>query len=280
MDIPSISAEEAAKFSLGFAEEQFITPDKIYLDAGLLRDFRLGAAISTFLNDPPNQAQEKFAHILERLPIYKNRAFYDVPYYFPKLSVTNEQIDTLLTTSDDQTQNMIYRLAPATPFSEVLHSHTSINTNHSSAKGHDAHIVYTINTYPLRLNNLNKRATAEFFALHLGVSTRFICTPTIELPKQEFADIDEFYLTDVQEFLKNPEIFDAVDTLTFSEKRIFAAKNFGTTTAFAMNVRRAEALIQLSLTSGSKDFKFIPGEWITPKPPEPEQQPAKQPTLS
>lgn len=235
--ISDYTKTEALSINNSSMINDFDTPDFIYIDLGLVRDFQFGT-IFTFLHDHPETADKKFKYLMSRWQLRQKGHFDFLDNYFPTLGITTHQINERL--ADPKYSDAIFRASPITFYPNVIKANQTVNINHSQVsekfkkikisqhqyvKNYDR-VMFCINTWPLVLSKENQDLTAAFFRDNYLVDVTIISVNPEKLPLEIFKVADHLHLRYPYLFNKNPEILKELGTKTYINKKIFAAPMF------------------------------------------------------
>ena len=222
-------------------QNQFFTPDRIYMELSLFKDIPLGAI---FFDNRHDEA--KFTHIqkavMTKIQLYQKRIENTIDPYFTDIGYTDETIGGLL--ANEANHDLIFLMAPATRFFELLMRHILLNQNHSgpaekyTKKKIDAHhyvleptdITYVINTYPLKLSpKIVARIIPELGEFY-RVNIELMCKDTQTFTKDDWdqwiTHIDCFYFDDFPRFVKSPDMHKLQGDMAHLGRYVFARKRF------------------------------------------------------
>lgn len=242
-----------------------IAPDKIYMDLGLLRDFRLGALLVLAFEKSEEEARRVYGHIIDKRSDYAKRAFLDMEHCYPEAGITNDEIDSVLKNPDYS--DKILTASPVTSFLSVFASQMVVNVNHSAVMRKYDPVRVTINTYPLVLSKEWARLVGVFMAQNFGIETVVLSFDPTHASLKMMGAFDEYYLLNLREFSYNKEIHNALSNMEFQEKRIYAAQFLGPRVDPHLSeelVAREFVKIETTFDVVVDSFKFIPPEKCSP----------------
>lgn len=257
---------------------QLFTPDNLYIELGLIKDFSLGAI--NFDVIVLQQDQEKYnalqPKILEIMEAYQTREYDTVEPYFESLGYNNEKIDAILNNTEYHDQ--LFTVSPVSNFFRYLSRHMLRNQNNSRpAKKYTRKdigpkqfvieampVTATINTYPLTISPGILQAVAVELGEALGVNIRFINKNPATFDKSDWdswmESIDCFYIDNLTRFSDSDFVISMQHELQFVGSYWFVRKRFG---------REREALmVGHSIEEDIKQnmailMQFCDFEWIT-----------------
>ena len=225
-------------------QNQFFTPDNVYLELGLFKDFSIGAVYMEHI--VIKQDEEKFNEIQTKLlPLmrdYQKRVYDTVEPFFEHIGYLDRDVDAIL--SKKEFHDYIFMLSPVTKFLQTIVRHTVRNQNHSrpankyeKKKIDDAHYVmeavdltYRINTYPLTLSEGMMLSLAKELGEALGVNIAFMNKNPTTFDEKDWDEwmeaIDCFYLDDLGRFNRSPFILKKQGEMQFAGCYFFARKRF------------------------------------------------------
>lgn len=264
-----IDEEELKRLNQEMIMSDLITPDKLYLDLILFKDYTVGALLS-FLHEmkKTHSNDERFAiykSLVDGLPEYQTRKFDDVAHYFPKFGVTTEQVKARI--RDPEWTRFILHNAPVTPYIATLKSQIAVNVNHSAVKGKRDPIDLTINTYPLKLNTTDRHIVGLYFAQQLNVRVTVVYRDVTKLTLKDVIGYDELYTYFFADTFNHDCIRNAYTELKFIRKRLFVPKIFGEIYNKEMNTEKEEMLVASRLDILTL-FTFFPTRLCSAVSPE------------
>lgn len=164
-----------------------MTPDFIYLDLALCKDFTLGYVYWQLMtNTDPKYQQERYDDILKEIPNWQGRTFDNFEDYYPAYGLSNQDIAAAL--HNPVLADRIFLHSPNTNFFNTIRMDLSINTNHSAVSekftkkvvGNGQYIregtsiTMYINTFPLKLSPRMNATVGTFFARTFGVDVTLL----------------------------------------------------------------------------------------------------------
>jgi hypothetical protein len=255
-------------------QNQFFTPDKIYIELGLLKDIPLG--IMYFDNvgirddsDSFNTLQER---VKETIREYQSRTYDTIDRYFSDLGYTDKYIEDMLRKT--QYHDMYFLASPTTHFINTLIRHFIRNQNNSRPankyikklvgegkfKVDPIDIECIINTYPLNLSQKVITDVSEILGESLGTNIRFICKDPSTFDKNDWDEwldkVDCFYVDDLGRFTCSPISLEKQEALEFTGKWLFARKRFDKTQERLFNKDEFDHQIQLITAELDIFFEF------------------------
>ena len=133
-DDPSIHIDKAEldRLNQEMIVSDLITPDRLYVDLALIKDFNIGALLS-FRDERKDTWKTLYQSIITALPEYQIRKFDDLAHYFPEFGLSNQTLRARI--YDPEWAGHILHNAPITPFINTLRSQILVNVNHSAVIG-------------------------------------------------------------------------------------------------------------------------------------------------
>ena len=269
MEQPSINIDEETikKINNEMLTSALITPDFLYIDLRLLKDYNIGCLLS-FLKErqksiSAEEYQSLYNQILSSLDEYNQRKFDDINYYFPFMNVDNETFKKRL--HDERCASFIFHHSPLTKFMNVLKSQIFVNVNHSAVKGKHDPIEITFNTYPLKLNTQDKSSIGTYISRLLGVNVHVLYLDINNLESVDFTKIDEFYLYYFKEFIETETVRNDFTNLKYLNKKLFVAKLLGNTHTDQKAILQDEHIIRTRMDICS-NFQFLPAHIFSTVP--------------
>lgn len=223
---------------------QFFTPDKVYIELGLFKDFSIGAVYAdqlVFKNDPVKfgEIQTTLASFVKE---YQTRRYDTVNDFFPQIGYNDDLIDGLL--ANPEIHNEIFLVSPNTSFMQTLIRHTLRNQNNSRPADKYTRqkldnersviqaipVSYRINTYPLTLNSKLLQPLAEELGEAFGVDVIFMCKDPALFDETDWndwlKDIECFYLDSLGRFTQSPFTLSKQGEMEFVGCYFFIRKRF------------------------------------------------------
>ncbi len=219
-------------------EDTLITPDHIYIDLELAKDYRLGCVFSFLDERPPQDASHAYHVIKQNLYDYQLRKYHETHPYFFDLGITDAMIEERL--KDPAYADQIFTRSPSTHFIESLKTQLSINVNHSQVKEKWTRVelskgryrreyddvTFYINTYPLQLSEAVRNLVGRFFTDNYNVNTVILCQDITRVSVSTVKAFDEMYVIHLGRVLDNKLINKALSDMQLKPKRIFAPMMF------------------------------------------------------
>jgi len=241
-----IDLEELKRFNEEMVTSNLITPDQLYADLALFKDYNIGA-LASFQHEnrdiqTATRRHEIYQSMLDALPDYQNRQFDDIAHYFPRFGVSNDEIQTRL--HDPYWSSYIFHHAPLTPYINTMRGQIAVNVNHSAVIGKRDPIELTINTYPIRLSEINRHFVGLYFANLLRTTVRVIYLDMTKVRLHDISSYDEIYTYYFVDLFKAKDIRDAYSALKFIRKRLYAPKLFGPTVNPMIDTKKEELIVK------------------------------------
>jgi len=241
-----IDEEELKRFNAEMLISDLITPDQIYVDLALVKDFNIGA-LMTFRDErkdtsTPEEHLALYRSIIDKLPEYQIRKFNDIAHYFPAFKLSNAEIRTRI--ADPLWSSKILHSSPVTQFIVTLQAQIAVNINHSAVISKRDPIQLIINTYPLQLNRMDRNIVGLYFSQLLKV---VVTVDYIDFTKMTFDSVvkyDEIYTYYLNLLFDHEDIREGYTTLKFLRKRLFAPTIFGNEIDPRVHVEKQEHLIR------------------------------------
>ena len=242
----TVDENEIKRLNYEMIMSDLITPDKLYLDLRLFKDYTIGALLS-FLYEIRNTRSKSdietlYRIIINGLPAYQDRKFDDVSHLFPGLGYTNEDIQKRL--KDPKWSRYVLHNSPVTPFISTLRSQIEVNVNHSAVSGKKDQIDLVINTYPMTLSDMDRHIVGLYFAQNLKVRVTVIHLDMTKLKLDDVINYDEIYTYYLPELFSHKDIRDAYTTLRFIRKRLYVPRLFGNKYDSKMDTNREAMIIK------------------------------------
>lgn len=207
-----------------FADEaihgQTITPDRLYVDLRLLKDFGIGTVMALAARDGEEKAREVYRIVNKNLVQYGIRYFDDPSYYFADAGYSFEDIDAAM--KDPAMADLIYRMSPVTNVPSILVAHMVVNANHSAMLRKTGSVRVILNTWPLVLSNNTLPLLGTYITELLDVDVEIICSDPQKIPRNKWLSFDEYYFYYLSEFTHNADVQKAFEDLLFLSKRGYA----------------------------------------------------------
>lgn len=221
-------------------EKQFVTPDCIYIELSLFKDYELGAALYRLvLMDDQTKAAELYRRVQENILPYQLRAFNDIKHYFPFLVDSNQDVLDII--NDPACQDAVALSAPMTTFSNTVDAQLVININHSEVSekytkikvSKDRYLKdfksvrFVINTFPLVLNPRCRSVIGRSIRNRYSVDVEMISKNPKDFSLKELKRFDEFYTNHLYEFSLNDTFLKGMSDGEFKRVTMFATPTFG-----------------------------------------------------
>ena len=266
---PDMTAEEIEKIKTQYTENLLITPDTLYVDMWLLRDYVIGAAMTYILEDKDiTRSKARFAYIREQSVSWAKRYHHDIEHYLPDLKITNQQIRDRL--YDPRYTDFIYNASPILPSLDLIDRHIDMNANHSAVAGKIDSIVMTVNTYPLPLTPHIIKSVRDYLPQRLGVNVRVVSIDPQSMSLQQFGEFQEIYTICLDRWMENVPLSKAFSDLKYLQKRLFSPEIFGLTRPNIIDdhvIERESATIAANLGFFC-EFKYMPAVCLSITPVE------------
>lgn len=271
---------ELASANAELIEASLYTPDHILVDLGLLKDLRMGAAIVA-LHDQ-GKSDEEIAklsrYMIDNILPYVTRHFNDIPRFFPKLGVTNKELDALY--ADPFRHDEIFLFSPVMQFVNTFNSNLQVNANHSHVgerytkkpvragfyrKEFKPINVY-VNTYPLKLSPRAKALTGRFLADAFGVTATVFYADYGTMAASDFVKFQEIDTINLSNILRSEEIRSAFENEKCQHLKIYAPAIYGDISipGYDDAVANAEAVHIVARLNFLADFKWIEPQHLGP----------------
>jgi hypothetical protein len=168
-------------------ENQFFTPDHVYLDMALFKEYPLGVIFADKVHH--NKGEAEFCHvqnhIKSQLTEYQKRLYDTIDPFLSSLGYTDDHLEDLIKVIP---HDLIFMMSPATNFLKTVIRHTIRNKNNSAPankfvkKSLDQQqytlesmpVTYYINTFPLTLSLSLQQRLAPELGEALGVNVQFL----------------------------------------------------------------------------------------------------------
>lgn len=227
-------------------QNQFFTPDKVYIDLALFKDFNIGVIYADqYLKQVTVESFDKIKNaILPLIKEYQKRTYDTVDAFFTELGYSDDIIEALLLDGKEHRHDATFLMAPATHFLNTLIRHTIRNQNNSrpAAKyvknmiDKDQYtmdaipVTYYINTYPLTLSPRILTKLGEELGESLGVNIHFLNKDPMLFDQTDWdkwmEHIECFYLNSLGRFTRSPFVIKKQGDLEFMGCYFFARKRF------------------------------------------------------
>lgn len=194
------------------------TPDVIYVDMVLIKDFFLGALLKMI------NSKEQYLTIRDNIHKYENRFVDNVEYVFPELGITQQEyLANRIGLSDFD----IFQGSPVTNFLNMLNQIVMSINNKTAASQKKTMIKLYINTFPLQLPFAVATAIANDFQSTYAMDVRIMQRPLHKCELSFVSELDLIFTDDIKSLIEEPVYRDAFKDQKFLEKQIFATKKLG-----------------------------------------------------
>lgn len=219
-------------------ESEFDTPDLIYIDLELIRDYQFGCLFTFIQEHPPEKATKLYEYLLAKWPERQKSHFDTIIPFFPELKITQKEFGERL--NDPEWSDRIFIASPMTVYPHVLKAQLTINVNHSQVsekftkikisqhqyiRNYDR-VVYALNTWPLTLSKELCDQTAAFFRDNFLVDVIVINQAPDKFSKELFSLIDHFHIRHIKDFIESPAIQKLLTENVYIKKKMFAVPFF------------------------------------------------------
>ncbi len=269
----TIDEAELKRINAEMIEGELITPDHIYLDLALFKDFIIGTLLHVLAERRVTMTPEAytaFYHeaLLAALPAWRERYFDDVAHSFPKFNLTTDAVRTRM--ADPAFARDIFYLSPVTQFVALIQAHIAINVNHSAVKGKRNPINLVINTYPLQLSAEDRHVVGIYFANLLRVNVTVILLDPTRVQLNDLVGYDEIYTAYFKQlFDHSPSLLEGFSALRFINKRLFVRRIFGDQYQPHCDITREMMVVKTRMDIMTQ-FTFVPAFRFAPPPLETE----------
>ena len=221
-------------------KSELFTPDVIYLELRLLKDYTIGALLALAAEKDADEGERLFASIKKRLIGYDMRVIDDVAEFFPDFGLTTDEIEAVI--ADPQYTDRILMYAPGTQFIVALIENLRINVNHSEVddrfekvrldeRGHYLKnwrdVTYVVNTWPLPSpTGRSLHMIQEFMARTFQSNVIVISHDPKTLESKYYTTCDEFNFYQIGRHFENPNFADPTIRLGFANKSVFSSMVF------------------------------------------------------
>lgn len=245
-------------------KNQFFTPDKVYIELGLLKDIPIGVIYADMMIS--NVDEETFTKtqkaIINRLVPYQKRLYDTVDAHFGPLGYKDDVIAAKL--QEGLPHDLIFSVAPTSKFFDLLIRHTVLNQNNSrpahkyvkTMLDKDQYVVapiavtYYINIYPLNLSNTLLTALAEELGESFGVNIQFLNKDPTIFDQSDWddwmKDIDCYYFDNLGRFTRGELSLQKQQDMLFMGRFFFARKRFEKCVMHDMHGQDFEQQIQIA----------------------------------
>lgn len=217
-------------------EQDLWTPDKLYLEFALCKDYYLGSVYYLLAHDPKyhDQRAQIIKQIADNISAWQDRVWDDWDFYFPNFPITGDMIADLI--ADQKNHDEIFRLSPNTVYYALLRDDILTNINHSHVRGEFSRIYIDtsddgrhlrtyrpislmINTFPLTLSQKRQDEVGPYIANLYGVDVTIMSKdPSTFGPEDSWLrTIEQFYINKIGvwtkgEFIKS-KIYESVGNI-------------------------------------------------------------------
>jgi hypothetical protein len=225
-------------------QNQFFTPDNVYIELELFKDIPLGIMYAGCLGLP--NPEEEFGKIqkaaLACVKDYQQRTYETIDPFFSNIGYTDDRLDRTLKEMEDH--DKVFVFSPATKFLDLIIRHTVRNQNNSrpAAKyvkrmvDHDQYtmdavpVTYYINTFPLNLTPKVLASLSVELGESFGVNISFLNQDPGTFGQTEWdlwlKKIDCFYFSSLGRFTRGDFVNKKQGDLEFAGCYFFARKRF------------------------------------------------------
>lgn len=169
----------------------------IYIDADMLYDFRLGNLILH------TASESQYQYIMSELSAYEDSPNFKISELFPKLGVSEEQLDAF-----EADPVLSWQIAPASPKTKLLEDLDSFLRSvdtYNRGKEIKEPVKLIINQKKVKLHPTIKTSLARFVAMgHSNMLIEF--TDYLnwnEVPQDIFDSIDVLFVHDISDFVRH-----------------------------------------------------------------------------
>ena len=245
--------------------DSLITPDNIYLDLSMIRDFTVGAYLTVLLRKKDDiLANAQYDLFVKNIDVYRKRKFNDMKHYVPDIVVSTDEINDCLV--DESAADTILALSPITAFMDTFMAQIAVNVNHSAVKHKFNPITVTINTYPLQVNTHSKDIIGSYMADTLGVNIVIVYKDPASFTKANALAYDEFYLMYLDRYLSVEEIRTAYSEMLFIDKRLYTPRIINTKYNGYMDTNK-EFIIVANTLNILTNFEYIDISFVSANAP-------------
>ena len=233
------------------------TPNKIYIDMRLLKDYFLSAILSKVTN------AKEYQYIISRIPQYNKRLIDDVEMIFPILNVKQGEIDDIL--SDTNKNVAIYERAPSTTYSIAFNHYLLSINNRCAVNNKDIIPELIINTYPIQLPKDVSDSIGQWFVNTYGYKVLIICKHMNDIDVELIKSTDDIFLYDLHSFVEHPvfsELLSDEKQETFRDTNVMSARLLKDRHAYEFHNHNEEAIVKDFIVSESYlnfmcNFRFL-----------------------
>ena len=241
--VPNFDRQTLESMNEKVIQNQFFTPDKVYIDLKLFKDIPLGIIYTDQMMQ--EDKDEKFPlfqkDLIPYIPEYQKRKYDTIDLNLTSLGYTDIKVEALLKSLNN---DVVFALSPTTQFLNLLIRHTIRNQNNSrpAAKyvktmiDKDQYVMsaipvtYYFNTFPLNLSKTFLESLGQELGESLGVDIQFLHKDPKEFDQTDWdswmKNIDCFYLDSLGQFTRSPTVLQKQADLEFMGTYFFARKRF------------------------------------------------------
>ena len=218
-----------------------VTPDYIYVELQLLKDYTIGALLTKLSKLPEDEAEVLFAEIKKNQTDYDHRITDDIAQYFPSFKMSADDIEAMIR-NPEYTEDIL-NYAPGTQFIVAMKSNLNTNINHSAidqkfkkvpVKGSTSRyykqwdeVTYIVNTWPLpKPKGIQLKKLQLFFARTFASNVVVTSKDPKELPEEFYARIDEFNIYQIGRHNENKQFSAASVNMRITQKLVFSSMIF------------------------------------------------------
>lgn len=252
-------------------QSQLFTPDRVYIELGLLKDIPIGImyADQVIVKNDPVGFDIVQSKVQECLSDYQKREYETIEPFFKTVCYDDNIINKLL--EQREYHDIYFLMAPMTRFLNTLIRHTIRNQNNSRPANKYVKtpienrqyvlapipVTYTFNTFPLFLSQKCMERAAEELGESFGVDVEFMCKDPSTFDDKDWdtwlGTIDCFYFDSLGRFLRCSIINKKHEEMKTVGKYLFARKRFEKSTMnlfpnkdeFYHDIQRATALLDI-----------------------------------
>jgi hypothetical protein len=237
-----------------YFKEKFKIPTNIYLDLIFCKDIYLSAILNLI------GTNEKYNLLLSKLDVYDDRYIDDIEFLIPELEITNEDIQNVYNTIDN---DKLVLMAPTTSFlPDWLDAYINTMNNHAAVLREKKIPNLFINTYPLKVSESTIASINTFFKYRYGLSTRVICEKFISLKSSIISNMDVLFLYTFNDWAEDPDHSKKFTDLKYFKHTVFAPKRVSSLDAFTkhkdMLALEKDFIITEEYLKAMCNFTYIP----------------------
>jgi len=217
MELTSAMEHEIDELGRALVEGEFESPDKIYLDLSLVKDFNIGTLLT--LIEESDNAEVLYTRMMHGLDAYNERSHLDVMAFFEDLKISRDQFFDRF--NDPKYGPRILARSPMTTFlTKFFTPKLNDNIRNSSIVGKTDPIRLHVNTYPLKgLTDSVIMMLGILFSRRFGVEVEIINVDLPSLDLESLFDYDQFF---IQDFYKVSQRDDFRTSLTNADFKFFS----------------------------------------------------------